>query len=99
MLEECISSAGTGALIQVDRKMNRIYYPSILMQNLKDFAKTKNNRDISRKQWLNHSKLKVLELPSRSPDLNPIQYLWGDLKRDVHRRCPPNWAVNIYKEE
>jgi transposase len=41
-------------------------------------------------KWPKDNKFKVLEWPSQSPGLNPIENLWAELKKHERARRPTN---------
>ncbi len=45
---------------------------------------------VLQKEWLKKNKVNVLEWSSQSPDLNPIEMFWKDLKQAIHRRKATN---------
>ena len=53
------------------------------------------------KEWLRNNSVTILDWPSQSPDLNPIEHHWRDLKLAVHQRSPSNLTEleRICKEE
>ena len=100
----CFSAKGTGRLHRIEGRMDGAMYREILANNLLPsvralkmgrgwvFQHDNDPKHTARatKEWLRKKHLKVLEWPSQSPDQNPIENLWREVKVCIAQRQPRN---------
>lgn len=107
MVWGAFEASGTLPLAFVSTKMNSEEYQHVLQEHLtpfwqEDYLFMQNNASVHRSastlQYLAQNKIAVFRWPACSPDLNPIENLWGLLVRSVYPDNKQYATVNELKD-
>jgi hypothetical protein len=96
----CFTSQGVGELRIFDDNMDTRLYTDTMQQYMKPCAlrlwpngewfylhdNSSYHGSYRSRTWFHNNGVDLIELPPHSPDLNPIENLWADLKRRIELR-------------
>jgi hypothetical protein len=99
MMWSCFSASGIGNPVFIDETMDKYVYTNILANNLFPsaakmgldtfiFQQDNDPKHTSAhvKKFFEHKNVSVLEWPSQSPDLNPMEHVWAHMKKELGKK-------------